>query len=356
MNRVLIVSNRLPVSVVEKDGQLLFHRSVGGVATGLSSLETPVETHWIGWPGIARDGLSPAQVSQIDEHLAKETCSAVHLSREDEQEYYLGFSNETIWPLFHYFPLYCHFDRKTWEAYIRVNRAFAEAVCTAYQPGDTLWIHDYQLMLLPEMIREVYPDASIGFFLHIPFPSFELLRLLPWREKILTGLLGADLIGFHEYDYVRHFFSSVSRILGHEHHISHIVFNHRLVRVDAFPMGIHYEKFAECTHDQDVQREVRRLEKQIIDQRRLIISIDRLDYTKGIINRLEAFELFLSRYPLYRGRVTLVVVAVPSRDEVDRYIKLRERLERLIGRINGEFGTLCRLQNWQPCTPRRMRP
>ena len=344
MNRLLIVSNRLPVSAVDKDGTLEFVKSVGGLATGLSSLNTPVKTHWIGWPGIASDGLTPENQIQVDRQLDKMACSPVHLSSQDVQEYYLGFSNETIWPLFHYFNLYCRFDRTTWDAYVRVNRAFFEQVCRVYEPGDTVWVHDYQLMLLPEMIRTHFPEASIGFFLHIPFPSFELLRLLPWRAEILRGLLGADLVGFHEYDYVRHFFSSVSRILGHEQHLSHIAFNNRIVRADALPMGINYERFSECTKDPSVRAAVKKLEKQNPYDRRLIISVDRLDYTKGITNRLEAFDAFLRAYPEYKGRVKLVVVAVPSRDEVDEYMELRERLESLTGRINGEHATI----DWTP--------
>jgi len=344
VNRILTISNRLPVSVVEKDGTMVFSKSVGGLATGLSSLNTLAKTHWIGWPGIASDDLSPEDMSEVDSQLDKIACSPVHLSAQDVQQYYLGFSNETIWPLFHYFNLYCRFEKSSWEAYIRVNRLFFDQVCSTYEPGDTIWIHDYQLMLLPEMIRERFPEASIGFFLHIPFPSFELLRLLPWRDEVLRGLLGADLIGFHEYDYVRHFLSSVSRILGHEQHLSHITFNNRIIRADAFPMGINYERFSECMKEPSVQTAVKRLERQNPYERRWIISVDRLDYTKGITNRLEAYDAFLRAYPEYKRKVKLVVVAVPSRDEVDQYIELRERLELLTGHINGEHGTI----DWTP--------
>lgn len=344
MNRILIVSNRLPVSVVEKEGTLEFTKSVGGLATGLSSLTTPVKTHWIGWPGIASDGLTLDKRNEVDHELDKLSCSPVHLSSQDVQQYYLGFSNETIWPLFHYFNLYCRFDQSDWEAYIRVNNDFFEQVCRVYEPGDTVWVHDYQLMLLPEMIRTHYPEASIGFFLHIPFPSFELLRLLPWRKEILHGLLGADLVAFHEFDYVRHFFSSVSRILGHDQHLSHIAFNNRIVRAEAFPMGINYERYAESAKEPSVRAAVKKLERQNPRDLRLIISVDRLDYTKGITNRLEAFDAFLRAYPEYKGKVKLVVVAVPSRDEVDQYIELRERLELLTGHINGEHATI----DWTP--------
>jgi len=344
MSRLLIVSNRLPVSVKKVDGELSYERSVGGVATGLSSLETPVETFWIGWPGIAQDELTPQDEQAIDARLEQEQCAGVHLSEQAVQEYYLGFCNKTIWPLFHYFPLYCEFDQDTWQRYAEVNERFFRAVQGAYQPGDTIWIHDYQLMRLPAMIRAVFPEATIGFFLHIPFPSFELLRLLPWRHEILNGLLGADLIGFHEYDYVRHFLSSVYRISGYEHNLSRVSVGNRVVRVDAFPMGINYESFADCTRQPQVKQEIKKLKTQITPGRRLVISVDRLDYTKGITNRIEAFDQFLTQYPEYRRKVQLVVVAVPSRDDVDMYIQLREKLEGLIGRINGDHGTV----DWTP--------
>ncbi len=344
MGRILIVSNRLPVSISSAEGKLRFARSVGGLATGLSSLETPVETHWIGWPGLSVDGLSPENRREIDTYLTQESCSAVHLQEAQVNDYYLGFSNGTIWPLFHYFPQYCEFEIRTWEAYVEVNQCFLDKIQRAYRPGDTVWVHDYQLMLLPQMIRRALPDASIGFFLHIPFPSYEILRLLPWRREILEGIMGADLIGLHEYDYVRHFLSSVHRITGYEHHLSHVHHADRMLRVDAFPMGINYQQFSECSKEPAVQAEIEKLQGQVAEGRRLIISIDRLDYSKGITNRLEAFDWFLTNYPEYRGKVTLVVVAVPSRDEVDRYIQLRERLEWLTGRINGHHSTI----DWTP--------
>jgi trehalose 6-phosphate synthase/phosphatase len=338
------VSNRLPVSISQNEGKLAFNRSVGGLATGLASLETPVETHWIGWPGLPEEQLSPEQHREIDATLARESCSPVHLGEAQIEDYYLGFSNGTIWPLFHYFPLYCDFEARTWQAYVEVNQCFLEKIKETYQPGDTVWIHDYQLMLLPLMIRQALPEATIGFFLHIPFPSYEILRLLPWRREILEGIMGADLIGLHEYDYVRHFLSSVHRIAGYENHLSHIHHADRVIRVDAFPMGINYRQFSECDQLSAVQTEIAKLQGQVAEGRRLIISIDRLDYTKGITNRLEAFDGFLTQYPEYRGRITLVVVAVPSRDEVDMYIQLRERLEWLTGRINGHHGAI----DWTP--------
>ena len=198
-------------------------------------------------------------------------------------------------------------------------------------------------MLLPELIRAKLPDAKIGFFLHIPFPSFEIFRLLPWRREILDGLLGADIIGFHTYSYVKHFLESVRRILGFEHTYGEITLSNRIVKVDTFPMGIDYEKFANAASDSKVQRELDKIRKNLGD-RKIILSIDRLDYTKSIPQRLEAFDLFLDKYPEFKAKITFIVVAVPSRTKVEHYRLLKKQVDELIGKINGKYGTL----GWTP--------
>ena len=254
MDRLLIISNRLPVSVSKDDQGLHFARSVGGVATGLSSLESPIDTHWIGWSGIADDELCDQESRQVEAQLTQENCTGVPLSEAQVQQYYLGFSNRTIWPLFHYFFLNCEFDPVMWDSYREANEAFADQVVAVYQEGDFIWIQDYQLMLLPQLIRQRIPEASIGFFLHIPFPSFELLRLLPWASEVLHGMLGADLIGFHEYDYVRHFLSSVYRIAGVEHHscgrLSHGDQLHPLCRLSRRTFGAEVSEPAQAAGPQ----------------------------------------------------------------------------------------------------------
>jgi len=222
---------------------------------------------------------------------------------------------------------------------------FCTEVMNIVRPGDYIWIHDYQLMLLPRLLREKLPELEIGFFLHIPWPSFELFRLLPWREEILDGLLGADLIGFHTYDYVRHFLSSVSRIKGLEHTLGKVKVGSRAVKMDAFPMGIDYERYSQAIKNPVVQKELEKI-LQKVGKRKIIISVDRLDYTKGIIQRLEAFDLFLSKNPEYKGKVTLIMVAVPSRTGVEDYKALRERLEQLVGRVNGEHGAIGYMPVW----------
>ncbi|MBC8391143.1 MAG: trehalose-6-phosphate synthase, partial [Deltaproteobacteria bacterium] len=250
MPKLVIVSNRLPVTVTQLDEKKVsIERSVGGVATGIASLDRPEKTLWLGWPGISNDKMNPEIKSQIRRKLKEIDCSPVFLDAQDIRDYYYGFSNRTIWPLFHYFSHYADFNRQFWNRYVQVNEAFCKAVLKNVHPNDKIWIHDYQLMLLPKMLREHLPKTQIGFFLHIPFPSYELLRLLPWRNELLDGMLGADLVGLHEYDYVRHFLSSVYRIRGLESHLNQISIGERLVRVDAFPMGIDYEKFCNSYKD-----------------------------------------------------------------------------------------------------------
>ncbi len=345
MERLVVIANRLPFSLTKTNGEFHFRPSAGGLAVGLSSLPESYERLWIGWPGIANEKLSSDDKEHIREKLAVEHCMPVFLSRKQIEQYYQGFCNETIWPLFHYFPTRTIWENRFWQVYKQVNHAFCREAMKIIKPGDRVWVHDYQLMLLPQLLREKIADLEIGFFLHIPWPSFELFRLLPWREDILNGLLGADLIGFHTYDYVRHFLSSVCRIVGFEHTLGKLHVNNRIVRVDAFPMGIAYDKYAQAENEPEVRNEVKKI-VGTIGKRKIIISIDRLDYTKGIPQRLEAFDLFLSENPQYKGKVTLILVAVPSRTDVQDYQILRQRLEHLVGRVNGEHGSIGYVPVW----------
>jgi len=292
---------------------------------------------------MAQERLSEPEQMEVAKHLKSQDCCPVMLSANDVRDYYQGFSNKTVWPLFHYFPLPTSYEDRYWEAFVRVNEAFSHVVAQHAQPGDRIWIHDYQLMLLPGLVRKKCPDVSIGFFLHIPFPSFELFRLLPWREEILQGIMGADLVGFHTYDYVRHFVSSVSRILGAEHSMGSLALGDRSVQVDAFPMGIDYARFAEAAQTPEVQKKVAAF-RMGVEERKIILSVDQLDYTKGIAERIEAFDWFLTQYPQYKEEITLIQVAVPSGSNADDYAELRGRVENLVGRVNGAHGTL----GWVP--------
>ncbi|MEF3079694.1 bifunctional alpha,alpha-trehalose-phosphate synthase (UDP-forming)/trehalose-phosphatase [Winogradskyella poriferorum] len=349
MNKTIIVSNRLPLQVSIQDNSFKVVPSVGGLATGMKSVHAEGNGIWIGWSGIPENDLSPELSEEIDSKIRDAKCVSVPLTNEDIEEYYEGFSNRALWPLFHYFMEYSNFEQNEWEAYKRVNEKFAEVVIDNLEDGDTVWVHDYQLLLLPQLIKDKKPNTTIGFFLHIPFPSYEIFRTFPWREEILTGMLGADLLGFHTYDYERHFLSSVKRIMRLEVQFNEISYHDRIIKVDSFPMGIDYDKFhnAALEHGNDSEEKSdlrKRLEEHISEDKKLILSIDRMDYTKGIPNRIKAFEYFLDNYPEYKERVRLVMLAVPSRSNVPQYQKLKRETDELVGRINGKFATV----SWTP--------
>jgi trehalose 6-phosphate synthase/phosphatase len=351
MNKTIIVSNRLPLQISIEGDKLNVNPSVGGLATGMKSVHADGNGVWIGWSGITDEDLDDNLKLKVNNKIENAKCRAVQLTIDDVNDYYLGFSNRTLWPLFHYFLEYTEFEKKYWEAYKRVNEKFAKVVLETVEEGDTVWVQDYQLLLLPQLIKDVRPDITIGFFLHIPFPSYEIFRTFPWREELLTGMLGADLVGFHTYDYERHFLSSVKRIMRLEVNFNEITYHDRLIKVDSFPMGIDYDKFHNAalvhnnlnTEKSDLQK---RLDSHINEgnDKKFILSIDRLDYTKGIPNRLRAFENFLNTYPEYKEKVRLVMLTVPSRSNVPQYQKLKSETDELVGRINGEFSTV----SWTP--------
>ncbi len=341
MPKTIIVSNRLPVRVTKDQEGLHFRPSEGGLATGLGSIYKKGGNLWIGWPGLLiNQGIERINVT---EKLKAENMHPVFLTQAEIKEYYEGFSNETLWPIFHYFSQYSVYKESFWDAYVNVNRKFCNEVVNFLEEGDTLWIHDYQLLLLPEMVRQEFPELSIGFFLHIPFPSYEMFRMLPWRRQILNGMLGADLVGFHTYDDMRHFLSAVSRLAGYGYTSGQVNKPDRKVIVDAFPMGIDYKRYAEAAASPEtIEREIRY--RTSLGDQQLILSIDRLDYSKGLPQRLKAFELFLSEYPEFQEKVSLVMLVVPSRDKVSKYKELKEEVDLLVGRINGKFGRI----NWTP--------
>jgi trehalose 6-phosphate synthase/phosphatase len=307
MNRLLIVSNRLPVTIQKKKEKLYFNPSV----------ETKLEKEFSNYP--------------------------VFLSKKNIESYYGEFCNKTLWPLLHGFTQYVTYDRNSWKTYEKVNEVFANGVLEIAEPEDVVWIHDYHLMLLPRLLREEHPDMAIGFFLHTPFPSSDVFRLLPWREQILYGLLEADLLGFHTYSYVQNFLMTVRRLLSLNHTLGKIIVGNHMAKVDSFPIGIDYQRFADAKTKPKVQASIKNLRRKL-EKTRKILSIDRLDYTKGVLQRLKGFDLFLKNYPEYKGKVTLVLVAVPSRTKVKRYQSLKKNVDELIGKINGEHSTL----GWTP--------
>ena len=340
--KLAVVSNRLPVSVIRKDGKLHYEASSGGLATAMSSLEQ-TDKIWVGWPGIASEGLSEEDKLEIIDELGQRGCYPVFLSSQQIELFYEGFSNDTLWPLFHYFQSLTRHRNEYWESYQEVNQLFANAANDVVDQAGSVWVHDYHLMTMPSMLRKLNPALSIGFFLHIPFPSFEIYRLLPQRKEILQGLLGADLIGFHIYDYARHFLSSCLRLLGINSHQGMLEYEGRTIKTDAYPIGIDYQKFRKTLTEPATKKAVQRLSANYKGVK-LIMSVDRLDYSKGIPERLEAFRILLHDYPQWRGKVRLHMVAVPSRVEVQTYQELRDQIEQTVSRINGEYGSV----DWAP--------
>ena len=349
--RLVIVSNRLPFNVREENGELRFGESAGGLVTGLSSFLKTVGTApsaiseylWIGWPGGTVAERKKEELKSIA--LAKYRSHPVFLSEKEMDQFYLGFCNKTIWPLFHYFPTYAAYREDQWQQYRKVNQVFADALLEVVGPDDLIWVHDYHLMLLPNMVKARAPETLIGFFLHIPFPSYEIFRLLPgvWRNDILEGLMGADLLGFHTYDYTQHLLQCIVRILGHEHNMGQILTSDRVVKTETFPMGIDFDRFASGINDPLVKKESHEL-RTSLPGARIVLSVDRQDYTKGILNRLEAFEILLETSPAYREKVVLLMIVVPSRIGVDQYDLTKKRIEELVGKINGKFGNI----SWTP--------
>jgi trehalose 6-phosphate synthase/phosphatase len=336
-HRTILVSNRLPVTFKVEGPSVEAIPSTGGLATGLRSCHEESGGVWIGWPGDLRK-LTDKERSAVEAKLASLRLHPVNLSAAEVDRFYHGYCNGVIWPLFHYLMDKLPLEPQEWEFYRRVNRIFAEAVRSRYSDGDTIWVHDYHLMLLPQMLREMLPGARIGFFLHIPFPSSEILRILPRRADVLRGLLGADLIGFHTPSYLRHFSVSVLRVLGIEAEVDRISFEGREVRLGVYPMGIDAGMFEGFAGDPALRAEAEAIRRES-DGARIILGVDRLDYTKGIPRRLAAFEKLLERNRNLRGKVRLIQVATPSRTEVKAYQTIKSQLDGLVGGINGRYGT-----------------
>lgn len=340
--RILLAANRIPVTIKRADdGSYKFSLSSGGLVTGLSGLKKATEFQWYGWPGL---NFPESETAPIVQRLQDE-YNAVPIFIDDDlaDRHYNGFANSILWPLFHYHPGEITFDESAWAAYKEVNRIFARTMAKDVQDGDLIWVQDYHLMLLPQMLREeignTKKNVKIGFFLHTPFPSSEIYRILPVREDLLVGVLHCDLIGFHTYDYARHFLSSCSRILSTITTPNGVEFGDKFVAVAAFPIGIDPEKFVDALETPKVKERVAQLERKF-EGVKLIVGVDRLDYIKGVPQKLHALEVFLTEHPEWIGKVVLVQVAVPSREDVEEYQNLRAVVNELVGRINGKFGTI----------------
>ncbi|MGC1243951.1 MAG: bifunctional alpha,alpha-trehalose-phosphate synthase (UDP-forming)/trehalose-phosphatase [Chryseosolibacter sp.] len=348
--RLVVVSNRLPFQLQEKKKSIVMKESDGGLVSALKSYfenaDNKEEFSSVLWIGSADFPQSRwEKYTENPSAGGSFEVDPIFVESKTYNKYYNGFCNATIWPLFHYFPSIVEFDEETFHSYEEVNQQFARKLLSILRPEDILWIHDYQLMQLPGLIRAEMPDATIGFFLHIPFPSFEIFRLLhkPWKEKIIGGMLGADLIGFHTHEYVQHFLKTVQMVYGFDSQFRNILMKERIVKAEMFPLGIDYDKF----HNAGMKPKVIEQMKQIqanFHEKKIIFSVDRLDYTKGVTHRLSGFERFLDKHSEWRGKVVFILVIVPSRQIISKYNERKKMIEERVGRINGKYSSL----EWQP--------
>ncbi len=350
--RLVIVAYRLPFALKHREGKLTAVQNAGGLVSAVLSLTKRMDkagqadyydkTVWVG-----KGEFDSQQLDAIPEVRETFELRSVRIPEGINEKFYGGFSNNLIWPLFHYFPSMAIYGEGYFEAYQKANELFFQELKKVVQPGDFIWIHDYHLFLLPAMVRDHFHDVSVSFFLHIPFPSYEVFRIMPdnYQTAILKGLLGADLVGFHTHDYAQHFLKSVRRCLGYDITLNTVQGDGIFARADAFPISIDFNRFHDAVILPETMKFITRIQKQK-RERLLIFSVDRLDYTKGFLHRLAAFELFLERYSNMRGRVIFNMVIVPSRDTIPRYQEMKKEIEAMVGRINGKYGTL----DWNPVT------
>lgn len=331
---IINVSNRLPVTVTPEK----ITKSSGGLVAALEGLDKrSYDLTWIGWSG--SDIPTAQERRRLESVLRREHgCIPIFLAQADAEAHYEGFSNSSLWPLLHYMPNYFRYEDGWWEAYRKVNQVFADKVVSIARPGDVVWVHDYQLMLLPAMLRQAMPDLRIGFFLHTPFPSYEVFRCHPRRTELLEGLLGADQVGFHTFGYLRHFRSSVLRLLGLDSDVTRIRHPGPDTYTGVYPIGIHAPKFIQQLDSEEHHQKAEAFRETYRDKH-VVLSVERLDYTKGIVHRLDAIDRYLADYG-GADDMKFIFVSVPSREGVEEYQALREEIEHRVGRINGKYATL----------------
>jgi len=332
MGKLIMVSNRLPVRL---DARGTAARTTGGLVSALEGAALDIRQVWVGWPGCAAEEFQ--DLPAVRAELVNAGVAPVFLTRDDVEGFYVGYSSATLWPLLHYMVERATFSKDWWETYRRVNQKFADVILDVADDGDQVWIHDYHLFLVPQMLRAQQKGLRVGFFLHTPFCTSEIFRVLPERGELLKGLLGADVIGFHTYNYLRHFRSSLLRVLGWETETEGMWHDGREIRMGVYPIGHNHAGFDRALKRTDFPAILARHRSDLAGKR-LILSVERLDYTKGLPEKLAAMRLFLAQYPDKRNDVLFVLIAVPSRQGVDEYDALTEQVQREVGAINGEFG------------------
>ncbi len=343
-NRVVVVSNRLPLTLRRSPAGWVGVPSAGGLVTALNPVVSRRGGLWIGWPGEGPDRADTGRQEALARWEREQGFASVELPRTLASRFYQGYANQALWPLFHQFPSLLEFRPENWTAYVDANQRFRDAVLARLEPGDSVWVHDYHLMLLPKMLRDASPDLVVGFFLHIPFPASDVFRILPRREDLLHGVLGADYVAFQTHGHLQHFRSSLLRILGISSQMDLVHVEGRSVHLDATPIGIAPETFVGLLDGDRSVRASRESLRRRFEGRRLLLAVDRLDYTKGIPDRLRTYRRLLETASDLRGRVVLVQVAVPSRERIARYRELNHEVNGLVGEINGAFGT----PDWTP--------
>jgi trehalose 6-phosphate synthase/phosphatase len=349
--RIVVVSHRLPFRIVNVKGQPTLEQNAGGLVSAMYALSEKMPAAQAGQPSgkilwVGKGDSSAEEYAAVSARSERFEVFPVAIEAGLEKKYYEGFCNSLIWPLFHYFPSLVVLDDSFFDSYLKANQLFVQKLREILRPDDFVWIHDYQLFLLPALLREELPAANIGFFLHIPFPSFEIFRIMPrrWGESILRGMLGADVIGFHTYDYSKYFLRTVARMLGHETTMHSVIAEDRVVKVDALPISIDYEKFnTAATKSREVSRQKSKILSSL-NAYKLIFSVDRLDYSKGLLHRLVGFECFLETYPQWREKAVFNMVVVPSRDSIPHYQQMKREIDATVGRINSKYSTMA----WRP--------
>ncbi|NND85299.1 MAG: trehalose-6-phosphate synthase, partial [Acidimicrobiia bacterium] len=331
--RVIVVANRLPVKWDAAGAR--WETSPGGLVSALTPILQASEGSWVGWSGVSDSEFAPFEHEGIEQ-------VPIHLSEDQYREFYVGFCNGTLWPLYHDAIRPPEFHRHTWRPYVDVNRIFAERTAEVASDDDIVWVQDYQLQLVPRMLREAEVGHRIGFYLHIPFPPVELFSTLPWRSQVLNGLLGSDVIAFQSRSSRSNFARAARRLVGAEGSSSRLEYQGRTIELQVSPIGIDAEAFAALGRDPSIVERAAQIRSDLGDPEVVILGVDRLDYTKGIDFRIKALETLLERRPELVGKVALVQVAVPSREDVEQYRIIREDIERLVGRVNGSFGEVGR--------------
>ena len=330
---LIVVSNRLPVTI----GKTI-EKSSGGLVYAMEGLDYSDGFKWLGWAGGVVD--DPSKRDRITKELNDRfNYRPIFLSKQEADDYYTGYSNSSLWPLLHYMTPYARYEEIWWETYQKINQLFAETVLDLAGADDIIWIHDYHLMLLPSMLRQRRPELKIGYFLHTPFPSYELFRCSPNREELLEGMLGADLIGFHTFGYLRHFRSTVLRLLGLESEMDLIQMETHTTAVGVYPIGINSEKFLNTLQSDACHQHLNEY-REIYHNKKIVLSVERLDYTKGIPRRLDAIERYLSQTQHCCDDIVFIFINIPSRKSVPEYQNLLDDLQGRVSQINGQYATI----------------